>query len=133
MSDLLSKPIIASLLVFIGSGCGGVCRLWIALHVDRWLSRTHGVPWGTVAVNIVGSLLLGIVFYTFKESPWKLLVGTGFLGGFTTFSTFSQQSWHLLNNGSYVLAATKIGVTVLGCLLATMIGWWLASLLKPAV
>jgi CrcB protein len=82
--------------------------------LDGWVAdRTGGgFPWGTFAVNVSGSLALGILFTVFTEhltlAPWLRSAATiGFLGAFTTFSTLSLETYRLLEDGSYGLAAAN--------------------------
>lgn len=80
------------LIVFLGAGVGGSLRHGTNLLTARWLGT--GFPFGTLAVNVVGSLVMGILagYFAFKgeaSQPWRLFLATGILGGFTTFSSFS--------------------------------------------
>lgn len=89
------------------------------------------MPWGTLGVNLVGSLLLGVVLGR-SSAPGRghevaLLMGTGFCGAFTTFSTFAVESVRLLEEGRgrYAMGYVLLSV-VAGCLLAAA-GWWLGT------
>ncbi|HEX4441392.1 MAG TPA: fluoride efflux transporter CrcB [Thermoanaerobaculia bacterium] len=82
-------------------------------------------PWGTLAVNVIGSLLLGAIMHvgltTSLLSPTlRMTLGTGVLGGFTTYSTFNYETLRQLQDGAWPLALTYVGVTLFGCLAA---GW----------
>lgn len=101
----------AVLLVFVG-GCVGAAGRFAT---DRFVSQRHDMvfPWGTFAVNVAGSALLGFVAGAEPTQSWvPLLVGTGFCGALTTYSTFSFETIRLLEEGSYVEAGLNIGATV---------------------
>ncbi|APG65154.1 protein CrcB [Tenacibaculum todarodis] len=90
-------------LVFIGGGFGSVLRFMIG----KWLNNSeNGVPYGTFAANILGSLLIGIILglaaknNTLTENS-TLLLATGFCGGFTTFSTFAYENHVFLKSGDF--------------------------------
>ena len=101
------------LLVFIGGGLGAVCRYISTTHIGA-LFGTY-FPFGTLFVNTLGSLLMGfimgsLIFLTEKTGlrlaePARLLLTVGFLGGFTTFSSFSLETVTLLEGGSFFYAA----------------------------
>ncbi len=89
-----------------------------------------GMPWGTLTVNLIGSLLIGVVLgyvthsVDVKGSSWlhPLLV-TGFLGGFTTFSSFSQHIMVMLEQGAFLRATSYTAVSVFGGVLLAGLGW----------
>ncbi|MCH3884425.1 fluoride efflux transporter CrcB [Tenacibaculum aquimarinum] len=90
-------------LVFIGGGFGSVLRFIIG----KWLNNSeNGIPYGTFAANILGSLLIGIILglaaknNTLTENS-TLLLATGFCGGFTTFSTFAYENHFFLKSGDF--------------------------------
>jgi fluoride exporter len=128
------KQLTLALWVALGSGIGGVLRYWCSGLVARWYGETF--PWGTIVVNVVGSLLIGL-FAALSGPDGRLLVGTttrqfvmlGLLGGFTTFSSFSLQTLALAQNGEWVHAAANIIGSVLLCL----IGVWLGHVLAVAI
>lgn len=116
-------------LLLLGGGCGANARYWIGtLFVSREWS-TH-FPWHTFLINIAGSLLLGMIGVSCRNRPeWFLLLGTGFCGGFTTFSTFSIETLHMLEKGRTASAL----VYVLGSACAAVFGAWLGMrLMRPA-
>jgi len=127
--------------VAVGAGLGAVCRGWL----DRAVIRRHGLtllPWATLTVNIVGSLILGGIMGWSAEvvaarsvradlaTTMELVIGIGFAGGLTTFSTFSWESFTLVREGrtrsmlSYV--ALTIGLTLVAVVLGVAIGRALA-------
>lgn len=117
---------------------------WLALHVAagavvgalaRWLAAVWlnplwmGFPLGTLLVNVVGGLLAGIAYVVFGRQPneaARLLLVTGFLGGLTTFSSFSMESLALLEKGRWPLALAHTLVHVVGALACAALGARLA-------
>lgn len=100
----------SALLVFIGAGLGGVLRHGVNLASLKWFGA--GFPFGTLAVNVAGSALMGLVagWFAFKAAAgWpqelRLFLATGVLGGFTTFSAFSLDAMLLWERGEAGLAA----------------------------
>jgi CrcB protein len=119
------------LLIGAGSFIGGGLRYLLSFPLLH--KYPHGFPWGTFLVNILGCLLIGFLYGCSERyavpKEWRLFLATGVLGGFTTFSAFSNETVTLFNNGqyayavSYVLSSVLIGVTAtfLGLLAARMI------------
>jgi CrcB protein len=92
-----------------------------------------GFPWGTLVINVSGSLLLMFV-YNFLEgtaapSEWRAFLGIGLLGGYTTFSTFSYETVRLLQDGEWKRAAAYVIASVILSLAAAVLGFRLASVL----
>jgi CrcB protein len=116
-----------TLLVFLGAGLGGVLRHGINLAALRLGSS---FPWGTLGINVLGSVLMGAVTGWFAlrgGSPQaRLFFATGVLGGFTTFSTFSLEAFTLIERGDwaaalfYVLVSVLAGIAGLALALAAM-------------
>lgn len=110
------------LYVMLGSAIGGGCRFLVSKVVTE--NTASVFPWGTFAVNLVGSLLIGILFGLAERgvslSPqMKALLITGFCGGFTTFSTFAHENYLLLNDSRFwILFLYAILSFTLGLLLA---------------
>ncbi|MEM9157429.1 MAG: fluoride efflux transporter CrcB [Verrucomicrobiota bacterium] len=116
----------AALIVGLGSFFGGSIRFLVATLVDsRWGDR---FPWGIFVVNFAGSLAIGFLAHWFRkhnlagDSYLPLLLSVGFLGGFTTFSTFSLQTLRLIDEGHMNLAFANMGLNLLGCLAAAYAG-----------
>lgn len=110
--------------IFIGAGLGALLR-WALGHALNPVFPT--LPLGTLAANVLGALLMGCALGLFTQyeslSPAvRLAVTTGFLGGLTTFSTFSAESTTLLLRGEYGWASALIALHVAGSLLATLTG-----------
>ena len=115
--------------IAIGGAIGSVLRYLLQIQCMDWFGAKF--PIGTMAVNAIGSLLIGFLSITLTE---KLIVSTelrfavlvGLLGGFTTFSTFTIETLSLIQQGSYISAASNIILSVTLCLLACFIGVLLA-------
>ena len=114
------------LLVGLGSGLGGMCRYLVS---QLLVTTQNGFPWGTFTVNIVGSLLIGLLWGLSSRLPslspaLTLLFMVGFCGGFTTFSTFSREGLSLLQMQNYTLFLLyTLGSVVLG-IVAVMVGYF---------
>ena len=104
------------LLVFIGSGIGGVMRYAAALALNG-----RGAVWGTLAVNVVGSFLIGA--FGALSANARLLLTIGLCGGFTTFSTFSNECLSFIRAGAYLPAAGYVAASVALGLAAVALGW----------
>ncbi len=115
--------------VAIGSALGGVLRWAVQLWLNaRWAS----FPLGTLVVNCVGGLLIGMALAWFARTPnelMRLLLVTGFLGGLTTFSAFTGESLTLLQRGDVGWALAHSGAPLLGSLACCAIGFRLAKTL----
>jgi fluoride exporter len=115
---MLSAPALAAQVgaVAVGAAAGALLRWIAALALNgRWA----GFPLGTLAVNVVGGFLIGAALVAFERQPHellRLLVVTGFLGGFTTFSAFSVESLLMLQRGQWTLAVLHTLVHVAGSL-----------------
>jgi CrcB protein len=117
-------------LVAAGGMLGAVARYGLT----GWIStKNRGTfPWGTLAVNVIGSFIIGFFLYLALERfawrpEWRLFFAVGTLGAFTTFSTFSYETVELMRAGSYLLAVASIGGNLVGCLAATAAGMALAA------
>lgn len=118
-------PVLA---ICIGASIGALARWGLGL----WLTPGGLIPWGTLAANLVGGYLIGVCIAIFQALPqldpvWKLLLVTGFLGGLTTFSSFSAEVVGFLLVERYLLALSTALVHVVGSLLMTIAGIKTAS------
>lgn len=113
------------LLVGVGGFVGSFCRYFLAVFVARQLSTSF--PFGTLAVNIIGCFLIGIIFAlsergTAVSPEVRILLTTGFCGGFTTFSTFSYESIRLMQDGELLYVAVNVALSVIVGFASTYIG-----------
>tara|TARA_B100000929_G_scaffold113355_1_gene89844 strand:- start:296 stop:676 length:381 start_codon:yes stop_codon:yes gene_type:complete len=120
---------ITLLAIGIGGACGSVSRFLVAREMGRRLGDF--LPYGTLAVNVLGSLALGWLATVFLDRPeinsaLRLGIAVGFLGAFTTFSTFSLESVQLLLNGAVWRAMLNIAVNTVVCLGMCYLGMQLA-------
>jgi fluoride exporter len=114
--------------VFLGAGIGGALRHGVNLAALRLLGP--GFPHGTLTVNLVGSLVMGLLagWFAHKTDPgltWRLFLTTGILGGFTTFSAFSLDAALLLERGQVALAALYVLTSPVLAIAGLFAGLWL--------
>ena len=115
-----------------GGAAGALSRFGVTHLVQSVLGR--GFPYGTMTANIAGSLLMGLLYILFLErfagnEELRLALTTGFLGAFTTFSTFSVETLLLFEGGELLKAVSNVLVTVIVCLFAAWLGMKLGRLL----
>jgi CrcB protein len=113
---------------FIAIGLGAAIGAWLRWGLGMWLNPiTPELPMGTLAANLIGGYLIGLAVAFFMQnaslSPeWRLFIITGFLGGLTTFSTFSAETVTLLMRGQYAWGTAIIAAHLGGSLLMTVLG-----------
>lgn len=115
-----------ALLVAVGAAIGAPLRY----HLDRWLQRRTGalLPVGTLAVNVVGAFVLGVLATASVSGDARALLGVGLCGAFTTWSTFGYETVRLAEDGARGVAALNVVATLGLGLPAAALGWWLGSL-----
>lgn len=124
----MNSSLKAVLIVFAGSGLGGVARYSMQTFILKLYP--HIFPFGTLAVNILGCFLIGI-FYALSErtgmlsTEWRIALTTGFCGGFTTFSAFAYENVSLLKTGNYLFVSLYIIASVVFGIAAVFAGIFL--------
>jgi len=114
-------------LFLIGTGgfIGSVFRYLTSVYANRLVDSSF--PYGTLAVNIIGSFVIGLIFglsdrFNWPTPEWRLFLATGICGGYTTFSTFSYETISLLREGDWFLGISNISFSIVLCLVATLFG-----------
>ena len=119
--------------VALGGALGAVGRYWLCTYVVP--VGVNQFPWGTLSVNVIGCLLIGFIYSLTGDwaaekisfTPyWRGFLTIGFLGGLTTFSTFSFEAIVLWQQVNAIVALTYMISSLIGCLAAVVIGLWLA-------
>jgi len=119
----------AWLAIACGGAGGALCRWWLSAAVQRWIGRDF--PWGTLSVNVAGSFAMGLMAVLLVERlalgpAWRAGLLIGFLGAFTTFSTFAFETANLGFDHGGARAIANVVVSVVLCLLAVIAGMQLA-------
>ena len=125
----LPSPLAASAMVFAGGGAGAVLRYQLGRSMTQWLgpAAVSAFPWATLAANVLGSLAMGLLAgwlarFGAGGEHWRLIVGVGLLGGFTTFSAFSLELMLLIERGQAGSAVAYAAISVLAGLTGLYIG-----------
>ncbi|MGE3318803.1 MAG: fluoride efflux transporter CrcB [Candidatus Berkiella sp.] len=114
------------ILIFLGAGAGGVLRYWLSNSLYAVMGRQF--PYGTLFVNVSGCLLMGFLFVLIMDRldgvgpQLRSLLLIGFLGGYTTFSSFSLETVSLIENGQWLGASLNVLLSNLLCIAAAWIG-----------
>ncbi len=111
--------------IALGGALGALGRFWAGHLVHLWLPRDF--PWGTLTANLLGSMLIGLAFVLIVQrseldAAWRMAVVVGFLGAFTTFSTFSLENVLMLQNGEWLRASLYMSLSLSGCIAGTWAG-----------
>ena len=123
------KPFVSFVIIALGGAAGSVARYALSEWVRAWLGA--GFPYGTIMVNVLGSFAMGVTAHLARATsllPPAVALGltTGLLGGFTTYSTFNDDTLRLLTEGAFGRAALNMGVTLFAGLAAGFAGLFVA-------
>ena len=118
--------------ISIGASIGATSRWLVGLWLNTFFAH---LPLGTLLVNLVGGYFIGVALALFAAHPhwspeWRLLIVTGFLGGLTTFSTFSLEMAQLLQQEKWLWLFVGISSHVLGSIIMTLFGLWTVATIK---
>jgi CrcB protein len=132
MASCLNNPVLKIVLIGLAGLAGTLCRYWLSGFVAQRFGETF--PAGTLVVNIVGCFLAGFLFYLMQErylvnQTLRTMVMIGFLGAFTTFSSYGLQTLTLLRDGEFGFAALNVAVSNTVGLLVVWVGYALAKAL----
>jgi CrcB protein len=113
------------ILISVGAALGGAFRYWLSNAAYRFFPTSF--PYGTLAINIIGSFILGLIIFIFDErelisSEVKIFLTIGFCGGLTTFYAFSFETFILIQESEYLLAALNIFLSILLCVAGILLG-----------
>ena len=115
-------------LVFLGGGLGSVCRYFISFYLNA-----KSFPWATLIVNAIGALIMGIcIFFVIQKMmslDKKALIMVGFLGGFTTFSSFGSEVFFMLRNSEFLKASFYVIISNFSVILFCFLGFFITKLI----
>ncbi len=120
------------LVISLGAALGGALRYWLANVVYKIFPASF--PYGTLAVNLIGSFILGIVVFLFDErelinNQVKIFLTIGFCGGLTTFSTFSFETFNLIKESEFFLASMNIILNILLCITGVFLAYVVSKMI----
>ncbi len=121
---------------FLAIGIGAATGAWLRWGLGLWLNPVFPtLPLGTLTANLLGGYLIGLAIAFFAQQPglspeWRLLIITGFLGGLTTFSTFSAEIFTLLSRQQWFWGALSVVLHLAGSVLMTALGVWTYKMLR---
>lgn len=119
------------LLVFVGGGCGSLGRWGLSVWLKRYAATLWGLPVHTLCANLLGCVIIGFLMgwlSRHSNAELSLLLVTGFCGGFTTFSTFSLESFEMMRSGQTGLAVVYIAISLIVCVAAVVGGSMLSKI-----
>lgn len=124
---------LAVIAICLGASVGALLRWQLGLWLNPNPASSGLLPWGTLAVNLIGGYLVGLCVGVFQQLPeldpvWRLALVTGFLGALTTFSSFSAEVVGMLQQGRFVLALGTAALHLLGSLALTVLGLQTAAI-----
>jgi CrcB protein len=120
------------LIISLGAAIGGITRYWLSNVVYKVFPAIF--PYGTLAVNILGSFIIGLIIFVFDEKELitqqsRLFLTIGFCGGLTTFSTFSLETFSLMRDSEYFLATINVILSVVLCLLGVFLAYIVSKII----
>ena len=126
ISDILKN----TLFIGCGSFVGGAARYLISVAMK---TISKGFPWGTLVVNLVGCLVIGLLWGFFSKnsgesSSWALFMTVGICGGFTTFSTFSKEALMMLQAGNFISLLAYVAISVIAGIALVAAGYYLVRI-----
>ena len=123
------------LYIAVGGAIGAVLRYWFSGVTQRIFNG--GFPWGTLSVNLIGSLIIGFLWGMFESvvvsQNMRIMIFIGLLGSFTTFSTFSLESFHLIRDGEYNLFLMNTVASFLLGIALVFVGYFISQYLFALV
>lgn len=113
------------LMVAIGGALGSVLRFWVGTYISGRMGSRF--PYGTLVINITASFLIGFIITILTNRTewnpnWRYLIPIGFIGGYSTFSTFEYETFRVLESGEYLLTALNVGLSVVLGFIAVWLG-----------
>ena len=129
------NQLLAILLVGLGGGFGSIARYLVGNATMRWVAPHNavGFPWGTLLVSVLGCAVIGVLAVAIERltslnTELRLLLITGFLGGFTTFSSFGLDTWALMRKGEWLYASAYVSASVgFGILAVALMFAWMGK------
>jgi CrcB protein len=120
------------LIISLGAAIGGITRYWLSNVVYKVFPAIF--PYGTLAVNVLGSFIIGLIIFVFDEKELitqqsRLFLTIGFCGGLTTFSTFSLETFSLMRDSEYFLATINVILSVVLCLLGVFLAYIVSKII----
>jgi len=120
------------LYVSVGAALGGALRYWVSEVAYKFLSDSF--PYGTLAVNVIGSFILGLIMFYFNQRELlgphlRIFLAIGFCGGFTTFSTFSLETINMFRDSQYWIGFLNIALNIVLCFLGIYLAYLISKLI----